>query len=74
MKLGERYGGQRLKAACKQLTEYGLTPSIRNLSSILKSEQDKPSNKVKDLRVSEPSDHGFTRGAAYFRKGSDEKK
>ena len=74
MKLGERYGGQRLEAACKQLLEYGLTPSIRNLSSILKSGKDKLFDKVEALKNPEPSDRGFTRGAAYFQKGGDEDK
>lgn len=74
MKLGERYGGQRLEAACKQLIEYGLTPPIRNLGSILKSGQDKPSDRAEALKDPVPSDHGFTRGAAYFRKGGDEAK
>ena len=74
MKLGERYGGQRLEAACKHLAEHGLTPSIRNLNSILKSGQDQPAGKAGASKRSDPMGHGFTRGAAYFRKDGDEKK
>ena len=74
MKLGERYGGQRLEAACKHLAEHGLTPSIRNLNGILKSGQDQPAGKAGASKRSDPMGHGFTRGAAYFRKDGDEKK
>lgn len=73
MKLGERYGGQRLETACRQLWEYSLTPSIRNLSSILKNKQDKPSGKAEAAESPQPSNHGFTRGAAYFRKDGESK-
>lgn len=74
MKLGERYGGQRLEAACKHLTEHGMTPSIRNLNSILKSGQAKQAGKAESSKSSDSTNHGFTRGAAYFRKSGDEKK
>lgn len=70
MKLGERYGSQRLEMACGQIMEYGLTPSIRNLSGILKHHPNKPS----DPQPPESEGHGFTRGAAYFRKDGDEQK
>ena len=39
-KLGERYGKERLESACARVHAYGTTPSIRNISSILKSKQD----------------------------------
>ena len=38
-KLGERYGKKRLETACMNTLAYGATPSIRNISSILKSKQ-----------------------------------
>lgn len=71
MKLGERYG-KRLEAACEQLLSYSSTPSIRNLSSMLKNGQDKVSTQKQQPPVDNVS-HGFTRGAAYFRKDGEQK-
>ena len=70
MKLGERYGAKRLESACGRLLAYSSTPSIRNLSSMLKNGQGKAFEPQQ-----EPVDnasHGFTRGAAYFRKGGEQ--
>ena len=71
MKLGEKYGAKRLENACGQLLAYSSMPSIRNLSSMLKNGQDRIS-----AQKQEPIDnvsHGFTRGAAYYRKGGEQK-
>lgn len=71
MKLGEKYGAKRLENACGQLLAYSSVPSIRNLSSMLKNGQDRISTQKR-----EPIDnvsHGFTRGAAYYRKGGEQK-
>ncbi len=73
MKLGDRYGNKRLETACERLMEYSSTPSIRNLNSMLKNGQDKPVEKPKPQQPSEQPIHGFTRGAAYFRKGGEQK-
>lgn len=73
MKLGDRYGKKRLETACERLMAYSSTPSVRNLSSMLKNEQDKPAEKPKPQQPSEQPIHGFTRGAAYFRKGGEQK-
>ena len=71
MKLGEKYGSKRLENACGQLLAYSSVPSVRNLSSMLKNGQDRIS-----AQKQEPIDnvsHGFTRGAAYYRKGGEQK-
>ena len=71
MKLGDKYGAKRLENACGQLLAYSSVPSIRNLSSMLKNGQDRIS-----AQKQEPIDnvsHGFTRGAAYYRKGGEQK-
>lgn len=73
MKLGDRYGNKRLETACERLMEYSSTPSIRNLSSMLKNKQDKLPEKSESEQPSEQPNHGFTRGAAYFRKGGEQK-
>lgn len=55
---------------CERILAYSSTPSIRNLSSILRNGQDRiVSSKV--TTTSEPSGFGITRGAAYFRKGGE---
>ena len=71
LQLGEKYGSKRLENACGQLLAYSSAPSIRNLSSMLKNGQDKVLA-PKQTPVDNTS-HGFTRGAAYYRKGGEQK-
>ena len=72
--VGERYGKERLENACARVLAYGTTPSIRNISSILKSKQDA---KTKDSTAQEQSSnrnrYGITRGASYFANGGEHK-
>jgi hypothetical protein len=67
-KLKKRYGAARLERACEHLLSFSTSPSIRNLSSILKNGQDKSQRKEKP---DEPS-YGITRGPAYFRRGGEQ--
>ena len=71
MRLGERYGTARLENACARLLAYSTSPSIRNLSSILKNGQD--TRPLSEKASPEHESHGFTRGAAYYRKGGEQK-
>lgn len=73
MKLGERYSTQRLENACKRVLEFSSTPSVRNISSILKNGQDKVPVPKETPAHSEPNSYGITRGAAYFRRGGEKK-
>lgn len=70
-KLGERYGKKRLEAACAKILAFGTTPSIRNLSSLLKNGQDKQQEQSEQNSAAASNRFGITRGAAYFRKGGD---
>lgn len=70
-KLGERYGKERLEAACTRVLAFGTTPSIRNIGSILKNNQDKKSENPEKEQVHHSNSYGITRGAAYFCKGGD---
>lgn len=72
MKLAERYGTKRLENACQQLLAYSATPSVRNLSSILKNGQDKLLAHPEEPSSSNQPSYGFTRGAAYFRKDGEQ--
>ena len=68
-KLGERYGKKWLEAACARIMAFGTTPSIRNISSILKNGQNP--EPVSQNKNDDANRYGITRGAAYFRKGGD---
>ena len=71
-KLEERYGAKRLENACARLLAFSSSPSVRVLNTILKNGQDKLPQPEKAQNKKEPAthtQHGFTRGAEYFRKG-----
>ena len=70
-RLHERYGSKRLEVACECAITYGSTPSIRNISSLLKHGQDP----IKDTPHAAPdyNSYGITRGAAYYSKGGVKK-
>lgn len=70
-KLGERYGKKRLEAACARIMAFGTTPSIRNISSILKNGQNRQPETVSQDKTADANRYSITRGAAYFRKGGD---
>ena len=66
-RLADRYGNERLENACSRILEYSSTPSIRNISSILKNGQD-----TKPEQTSS-NGYGITRGVSYFRRGGERK-
>ena len=68
-KLEQRYGKQRLEAACGKALAYSTAPSLRTIASILKNGLDKPDKAESQLSQSKANSYGITRGAAYFRKG-----
>lgn len=71
-KLEERYGAKRLENACGRLLAFSSSPSVRVLNTILKNGQDKLPQPDKVQSRNNPvtrTQHGFTRGAEYFRKG-----
>jgi hypothetical protein len=67
LKLGDRYGVQRLEAACQKALTYTPNPSYKNIDSILKSGGDQL---VAQSTEAEPMDesHSFIRGAEYYRR------
>ncbi len=64
MKLGDKYGLERLEWACEQVYRYSKAPSIRIISTIIK---DTVKTKV-DRRVKDDGKYGITRGASYYAK------
>jgi len=62
MRLGERYGKSKLENACAELLTITSTPSIRLIASILKNGKQA---KAPEKHHHE-SEHGITRGVAYY--------
>ena len=65
LKLSDSYSPERLEAACDKALFYTPRPSYKSIQTILKSGQDR-----QEPPASIPtSQHGFTRGADYYRGG-----
>ena len=62
----DKYGHNRLEAACERVLSFGSSPNIRNISTILKNGQDRLSPIISKV---ESKGHGITRGATYYKKG-----
>ena len=71
MKLADRYGTDRLENACAKALSYTPSPSLKNISTILKNGQDKVVLTSESARVSnkESLKYGITRGASYYKGG-----
>jgi len=67
MKLADRYSTERLEKACEKALSYTSSPSLKNISTILKNGQDKVA--VVNPPSNAGTSHGITRGAAYFKGG-----
>jgi transposase len=67
LKLADRYSVTRVEAACTRALSYTPSPSFKNISTILKSGQDKLQQPETGLPPNDESDkHGFTRGSDYY--------
>ena len=67
LKLADRYSVTRLESACARALSYTPSPSYKNISTILKSGQDKLRKPETQMQINVESDkHGFTRGADYY--------
>lgn len=71
LKLADRYSLVRLEAACTRALSYTPNPSYKNISTILKSGQDKVLNEIAATTELQTQDgtqdnHSFTRGATYY--------
>ena len=69
LKMADTYTPERLEAACARALSYTPRPSYKAIQAILKSGQDKISEK--SAAPSDPSPFGFTRGADYYGRGRD---
>ena len=66
LKMSDKYGGERLEAACARVLSYTPRPTYRNLSAILKSGQDKVSSPKISRDNANSERHSFVRGAKYY--------
>lgn len=69
-KLADRYGNNRLEKACERVLNYSSSPTIRNISTILKNGQDRL--KKEERQVAPTNNYGITRGASYYGKDGDQ--
>ena len=68
MKLADQYSVERLENACIKALNYTPSPSLKNISTILKNGQDKVS--IPKINPCDSSAaYGITRGASYFKGG-----
>lgn len=67
MELADRYGTERLENACAKALNYTLSPSLKNISTILKNGQDKVALTTASARTAnkESSRYDITRGTSY---------
>ena len=70
LKLADRFSITRVEAACARALSYTPHPSYKNITTILKSGQDKLQNPppVDPPPSPDSDDHGFTRGADYYKE------
>jgi hypothetical protein len=69
--MSDKYGVERLEAACAQALGYTPHPTYRNIAAILKSGQDKVSSPTKMKGNTDTERHSFVRGAKYYAGGDD---
>lgn len=68
LKLGDKYSGVRLEAACKRALGYTLSPSFKSIQTILATGQDS----LPQEEDADPSaEFGFTRGPGYYGDGGE---
>lgn len=65
LRLGQRYGGERLEAACRRALSVGAA-SYRSVRSILETGLDRQSEEVAETQATLPLVHENLRGAAYY--------
>jgi transposase len=68
LKLGDRYGIDRLEGACRKALTFTSAPTLKVIKSILSTSQDKVHDEKRDTNQSS-SPFGFTRGADYYGGG-----
>lgn len=66
-KLGNRYGKKKLESACERILAFSSSPSIRNITTLLKNRSDTENKTEAD----NSNKYCITRGAAYWKKGGD---
>ena len=68
-KLSETYSRERLEKACTRMLEISGTPSVRNITTILRTRQDSPRPVPSEQKASASEQYAITRGAEYYGNG-----
>ena len=66
-KLGKRYGKKKLESACERILAFSSSPTIRNITTLLKNSSDTE----KKTETDNSNKYCIIRGAAYWKKGGD---
>jgi len=69
LKLGDKYSHERLEAACKRALSYTTSPNFKTVQTILATGQDTLPDE-EQAHITPTSNHGFTRGSAYYGRNS----
>jgi len=69
MRLADKYSTERLEKACEKALGYTPSPSLKNITVILKNGQDRVSAVKNNPADNDASSYGITRGASYFKGG-----
>ena len=74
-KMAEKYGSERLESVCARVLTHTSTPSIRVISTVLKSGQERQSAGCAECsqKPDNTNSYGITRGMDYYRKGGASK-
>ncbi len=71
LRLADKYSAERLEAACGRALSLTASPSYKGITAILRSGQDRIQNESPPSSSS-GQEYGFTRGADYYRRRSEE--
>lgn len=67
-RLAKTYGAERLEKACRRVLTLAANPTIRNINLLIKTTTDTAKEEVSTSHTTD-SEHGITRGAAYYSRG-----
>lgn len=74
LKSADKYGKERIEAACQTALSYTPVPSFKSVQTILQSGNTHPKPPVKAKLDAPAESFGFTRGAAYYASVSDDQR
>lgn len=71
-KLADKYGNEKLEDSCSKVLSHTTAPSMRIITTVIKSKQNKPEGKG-NIQTDYSNNYGITRGVGYYGKGGASK-